>query len=103
MIFGSKLRKTMDKKYQKLLLSIGLDLIGLIPFIDVVWAPLSAFIMTKMYAGTKGKIGGLISFIEEIIPFTDVIPSFTIMWIYTNFIEKTKEKISELQSFKESK
>jgi putative exporter of polyketide antibiotics len=95
----------MDKKYQKLLLSIGLDLIGLIPipFIDVIWAPLSAFIMTRMYAGAKGKIAGLISFIEEIIPFTDVIPTFTILWIYTNLIERPKEKETELQSFKESK
>jgi putative exporter of polyketide antibiotics len=87
----------MEKKYQKLLLSIALDLIGLIPFIDVVWAPLSAFIMTKMYAGTKGKIGGIISFLEEIIPFTDVIPTFTIMWIYTNFIERPKEKDIKLE------
>lgn len=78
----------MDKKYQKLLLSIVLDLIGFIPLIDVVWAPLSALIMAIMYKGVKGKIAGIISFIEEIIPFTDVIPTFTIMWIYTNFIEK---------------
>lgn len=82
----------MNKKYQKLLLSIGLDLIGLIPFIDVVWAPLSAFVMVKMYKGKKGKIGGLISFIEEILPFSDVIPTFTILWIYTNLIEKKQLK-----------
>jgi len=95
----------MDKKYQKLILSIGLDLVGLIPipFIDVVWAPISAFIMTKMYAGAKGKIAGLISFIEEIIPFSDVIPTFTILWIYTNYVEKTGDEVSKLQSFKDSK
>lgn len=95
----------MDKKYQKLILSIGLDLVGLIPipFIYVVWAPISAFIMTKMYAGAKGKIAGLISFIEEIIPFSDVIPTFTILWIYTNYVEKTGDEVSKLQSFKDSK
>ena len=85
----------MDKKYQKLLLSIALDLMGLIPLIDVVWAPLSAFIMAIMYKGVKGKIAGLISFIEEIIPFTDVIPTFTILWIYTNLIEKPSVQNSE--------
>jgi hypothetical protein len=31
-----------------------------------------------MYKGNKGKIAGIISFLEEIIPFLDVIPSFTI-------------------------
>ncbi|MDP5093319.1 MAG: hypothetical protein NWQ17_08405 [Polaribacter sp.] len=85
----------MDKKYQKLLLSIVLDLIGFIPLIDVVWAPLSAIIMAIMYKGVKGKIAGIISFIEEIIPFTDVIPTFTILWMYTNFIEKPTVQDSE--------
>ncbi|NCT08980.1 MAG: hypothetical protein GW772_02705 [Flavobacteriia bacterium] len=82
----------MDKKFQKLLLSILLDLVGLIPFIDVFWAPLSGFIMTKMYSGMKGKIAGIISFIEEIIPFTDVVPTFTIMWIYTYLIHHSKHQ-----------
>lgn len=86
----------MDKKYQKLLLSIGLDLVGFIPLIDIVWAPLSAFIMAKMYPGTKGKVAGVISFLEEIIPFTDVIPTFTIMWMYTNLIHKEVEKSKEV-------
>ena len=78
----------MNKKYKKLALSIALDLIGLIPLIDIVWAPLSGYIMTKMYKGTKGKIAGIISFVEEIIPFSDFIPTFTIMWIYTNYFSK---------------
>ena len=86
----------MDKKYQKLLLSIVLDLIGFIPFIDVVWAPLSALIMAYMYKGVKGKIAGIISFLEEINPFTDVIPTFTIMWIYTNIIQKKVQNKEEM-------
>lgn len=80
----------MNKKYQKLILGILLDAIGfitIIPF-DVVWAPVSGYIMTKMYEGTKGKIAGFISFLEEIIPGIDVIPTFTIMWIYTYLIKK---------------
>lgn len=86
----------MNKKYKKLLLSIILDLVGLIPLIDIVWAPLSGYIMSKMYKGNKGKIAGIISFIEEIIPYSDFIPTFTIMWIY-NFVflnnnESTKKK-----------
>ena len=86
----------MNKKYKKLLLSIILDLVGLIPLIDIIWAPLSGYIMSKIYKGNKGKIAGIISFIEEIIPYSDFIPTFTIMWIY-NFVflnnnESTKKK-----------
>ena len=84
----------MDKKYKKLILSIILDVIGfftVIPF-DIIWAPISGYIITKMYKGNKGKVAGIISFLEEIIPFLDVIPTFTIMWIYTYIINKEDTK-----------
>ena len=65
-----------------------------IPFVgefgDVVWAPLSGWIMTRMYKGTTGKIAGAVTFIEEILPGVDIRPSFTLMWIYASFIEKHK-------------
>lgn len=77
----------MSRKYKKLILGILLDAIGFIPFIDFVWAPLSAYIMTKMYKGKHGKVAAIISFIEEAIPFTDVIPSFTLMWLFTFYLE----------------
>lgn len=76
----------MTKKYKLLLLSIVFDGIGMlsfvIPFIgefsDVVWAPLSAFLIYRMYKGTAGKIAGVISFIEEAGIFgTDFLPTFT--------------------------
>lgn len=82
----------MKHKYKRLLLSILLDLIGLIPLIDIIWAPISGYIMTQLYKGTKGKVAGLISFIEEIIPFSDFIPTFTIMWFYTNFVDNKNIK-----------
>ena len=85
----------MKKDYKKLALSILLDAIGFIPLIDIIWAPLSGYIMSKMYSGTKGKIAGIISFVEEIIPFSDFIPTFTLMWIYTNFFSKEVEKKEE--------
>ncbi|NVJ87913.1 MAG: hypothetical protein HWD82_00520 [Flavobacteriaceae bacterium] len=82
----------MKHKYKRLLLSILLDLIGLIPLIDIIWAPISGYIMTQLYKGTKGKVAGVISFIEEIIPFSDFIPTFTIMWFYTNFVDNKNIK-----------
>ena len=89
----------MNIKYKKLALSIILDLFGLIPipFLDVIWAPTSAYLMTKMYKGKEGKIAAIISFIEEAIPFSDVIPTFTIMWFYSYVINKEKvESIIEI-------
>ncbi|WP_299049491.1 hypothetical protein [uncultured Polaribacter sp.] len=82
----------MSTKYKKLILSLILDAIGLIPipFFDVVWAPASAYIMTKMYKSKEGKIAGILSFVEEIIPFSDILPTFTIMWVYSYIINKEK-------------
>lgn len=74
-------------KYIKLVLSLVLDAIGMITFLDIIWAPLSGYIMTKMYKGNEGKAAGIISFLEEIIPGLDIIPTFTIMWIYTYVIK----------------
>ena len=86
----------MNNKYKKLILSIILDVIGFFTIfpIDLVWAPVSGYLMTKMYKGTLGKAAGFISFLEEIIPFSDVIPTFTIMWIY-NYIIKKEDKDKE--------
>ena len=86
----------MNKKYKKLILSILFDAIGMVtilPF-DLIWAPVSGYLMTKMYKGNLGKAAGLISFLEEIIPFSDVIPTFTIIWFY-KYVIKKKDKNKE--------
>lgn len=94
-----QLNKNIDYQSDKtrdLILSVVLDLIGMITFVipgigefgDVIWAPISAYLMTKIYKGTSGKVAGVFSFLEEILPFTDIIPSFTIMWIYTYIYKK---------------
>ena len=75
----------MSKK-QKLIIGIVFDLIGMIsyvlPIIDVVWAPLSAYLVTRLYKGNVGKVGGIISFIEEAVPGLDFFPTFTLTWLY---------------------
>jgi len=79
-------------KYQKLIISIIGDLLGyvsfIVPIFDVVWAPLSGYIMSKLYEGKKGKIAGVLVFIEEALPFLDVLPSFLILWIYTYYFDQ---------------
>ena len=77
-------------KNKKLVLSLIFDAIGMIPFIDLIWAPLSGYLMTKLYKGSAGKLAGIFTFIEEIIPGTDFIPSFTIMWFYTYVFSSDK-------------
>ena len=69
------------------------DALGYVSFVfpvfDIIWAPLSGYLMSQLYDGKKGKIAGIIVFIEEALPFSDVIPTFTIMWIYTHYFDKT--------------
>ncbi|MCM4160332.1 hypothetical protein FHG64_18865 [Antarcticibacterium flavum] len=64
------------------------------PFLDLLWAPYAARVMTEMYPGKKGKLASVIVFIEEILPGTDIIPTFTLMWLYT-FVWK-KEPAKEI-------
>lgn len=82
------------KKYQKLLLSLLFDALGFVslvfPPFDFVWAPLSAYLMTKLYKGREGKIAAVISFVEEALPFLDVIPTFSLMWLYTYVLKNKK-------------
>lgn len=85
-----------SNKNRNLILGIVFDAIGMLSFSiplvgefsDVVWAPMAGFLMTWMYKGTVGKVGGIFTFIEEITPFTDFIPSFTLTWIYNYWIKK---------------
>ncbi len=87
------------KKYQKLILSLLLDGLGYVSFIfppfDFIWAPLSAYFMTKMYKGREGKIAAAITFVEEALPFLDVIPTFSLMWLYTYVFKSEQKKIIE--------
>lgn len=86
-------------KYNVLIIGIIADVIGFasysIPGIgevsDIVWAPISAWYLTRLYKGTAGKVGATINFFEEILPGTDFIPTFTLMWIYTYVLKSQKK------------
>ncbi len=87
-------------KITTLFLGLLFDGIGMLSYFfpgigeatDALWAPISAWLMTKMYKGKEGKIAAVIAFIEEAVPVIDVIPTFTLMWIYTYVIAPKKEK-----------
>ena len=45
-----------------------------------------------MYNGVEGKIGSLVTFVEEAGIFgTDFLPTFTLTWIYKYVLKKEKE------------
>lgn len=87
----------MKKKYKLLIASVFFDGIGMLSFVvpfigetfDIFWAPVSAILIFKMYKGAEGKIGSIVSFVEEAGIFgTDFIPTFTLTWIYKYVIKK---------------
>lgn len=91
-------------KYKLLIIGLIIDGIGVLTsslffgigdFADVVWAPLTAWLMTKMYKGNAGKIAGAVTFIEELMPGIDIIPTFTLMWLYTYVFAKKKNEEEE--------
>lgn len=81
---------------RQLVIGVVMDLLGCITYVfpgigeiaDVVWAPVSAYILAKMYPGKIGKVGAIVNFIEELSPGFDFIPTFTITWIYTYLVKK---------------
>ncbi len=88
-----------EKKYKQLLMGLLFDGIGMLSFVipfvgefsDIVWAPLAAWLMTRMYKGKVGQAAGVFTFLEEIIPGFDIIPSFTLIWLYTYVFKGAKK------------
>ena len=78
------------EKHPSLLFCIVMDLLGcatyLLPvlgeWIDIAWAPISAYLFYKSFGGRVGQIGSVIHFIEEVFPFIDFIPSYLLGYIY---------------------
>ena len=82
-----------------LIISILLDGVGMISFLipgigeffDIVWAPLSAYLILKLYKGSFAKVASIISFGEEAGFFgTDILPTFTLSWIYEQIYKKKR-------------
>ncbi len=92
-------------KFRNLFLGLLFDAMGMVSFLipgigefsDIIWAPISGWLMTRLYKGNIGRAAGVFAFLEELIPGLDFIPSFTLMWFY-NYVIKTprKEKAIEV-------
>jgi len=73
-------------QWVKLLLCVFIDAVGdssfLLPGVgemeDIAWAPISAFLMRKIF---QSEMVGNIEFVKEILPFTDAIPLASALWV----------------------
>lgn len=89
---------SVSNKKKQLVLGLLFDAIGMLSFTipgigefgDVIWAPIAAWLMTRMYKGGAGKVAGFFTFLEEVLPFTDFVPSFTLMWVYTHVFRNSE-------------
>ncbi len=91
----------MKNKYLKLLACVLLDGVGYLSYsvlgigetVDIVWAPVAAWLNYKLFKDDAGAGGSVFTFIEEALPGTDFIPSFTITWFYAYVIRKNKKSV----------
>lgn len=96
-------RKYNREKIIKLVLSLIVDIVGLmtylIPFLggtlDTIWAPISGISIYAMYP--KRKFLALGGVIEELFTGFDIIPTATLTWInwYIYNDEKAKRQFVE--------
>ncbi len=95
--------KLRNNKFLMLVLSLLLDALGCVSFLipgigefsDFIWAPASAYIMTKLYKGKIGRVGAVVAFLEEALPIADVVPTFTLMWFYIFVVKNNKYPLNE--------
>lgn len=88
-----------NHKIRNLFLGLVFDAMGMVSFLipgigefsDVIWAPISGWLMTRMYKGKIGQLAGVFNFVEELVPGLDFIPSFTLMWFYTYVVKKSRK------------
>lgn len=98
MAFFSERDTPEQRKLRHFWIGLILDVLGMFSFVipgvgefsDVIWAPIAAFCMTRMYQGNLGKIAAGIAFLEEALPFLDFIPTFTLTWWYNYYIKAPK-------------
>jgi hypothetical protein len=89
---GKQLRSSLPKDYKKLKRCLLMDIIGMftawVPFLNLIWAPISSLISLKMFGTTfKGKMAAMIDLAEELFSFSSIFPTFTLFWLYESFIE----------------
>lgn len=88
------------KKGKGLIAAICIDTIGYLTysvplfgeFGDLIWAPISAWLIYKLF---RSKTAATIGFIEEALPWTDFIPTATLTWglLYFGVLQPEEEDL----------
>lgn len=87
-----------SNKLPSLLFCLVMDAIGCLTYMvpwfaevaDVVWAPLSSYLLYRWFGGKVGIAGGIINFIEEAFPGLDFVPTFTLTWVWVRFFGRSR-------------
>lgn len=97
-----------DRK-RKLIYSIAIDSLGMISYLfpgvgealDIAWAPISVFLVMKLYPNRKKQ--ALMNGLEEIMPYMDIFPTALLTWRleYVKDKEVTFLRFAELEAIKD--
>lgn len=95
-----------QRKNKHLMISIGLDLLGMASYllpvlgevVDFVYAPIYGIAIFSMYRlrGASAAVGGVGGFLEE-FAFGDIIPSASIMWAYHYYTKREETLMKFVQ------
>lgn len=97
-------QKFNDEKNRKLRYAVMIDLIGYISFLipglgefgDIIWAPISGYLIYLLFPNRKKM--AVIGAVEEALPFLDLIPTALMTWRQ----EYVKDKDETLSRFIEN-
>ena len=89
-------------KTLRLILGLFFDLLGMVSYslplvgesADLLWAPISGFLLLVLYRREVSSVWALIAVIEEAVPLLDFIPTFTLAWLYRYYF---KSRLSTTQ------
>lgn len=99
----------MQTRFPSLVFCLWMDFMGVatyaLPmggeFIDIAWAPLSAWFFYKIFGGRRGKAGAILHGLEEVLAGTDFIPAYTLMWCMQHVLTyHVKMKTGSLYQYK---
>ncbi len=84
-----------NKKHPPLWLCVLMDAVGMLSYfsllaewMDVCWAPLSAYVFYQTFGGRTGKLGAMLNLLEELLPFADILPTYTLAYLYQRWQAK---------------
>lgn len=60
-------------------------------WMDICWAPISAYVFYRSFGGRTGKLGAMLNLMEELLPFADMLPTYTLAYFYQRWQSKKQQ------------